>query len=165
VGEVSDLTHPAVEATGQALGVRTQELAVIQERAKVYFEKMAKSDRKNIERIPRSLPEGRVLVHSTVRLARPIGKNGSRMWVQNIDDTIELCACGREWWSHLPHYRPVEEVSQMIDDSRRDASDHEIRQAILAAKQHAEMKSIQQRMWAESNAPKKFVPRWARNRR
>lgn len=62
---------------------------------------------KYIAHIPRTLPEGKVLVHSHILLQRPIGWNGSRMWIQDLDDTVALCNCGREWWTHLPHYVPA----------------------------------------------------------
>jgi hypothetical protein len=62
---------------------------------------------KYIDHIPRTLPEGKVLVHSHVLLQRPIGRNGSRMWIQDLDGTVSLCNCGREWWKHLPHYIPT----------------------------------------------------------
>ena len=69
---------------------------------------------KYIEHIPRVLPEGKVLVHSHVLLQRPIGRNGSRMWIQDLDDTVSLCNCGREWWKHLPHYVPSSAVQKNI---------------------------------------------------
>jgi hypothetical protein len=60
-----------------------------------------------IERIPRKIPEGKVLVHNHIRLQRPIGRNGSRMWIQDLNDSIAFCPCGRAWWrADLPHCVP-----------------------------------------------------------
>jgi hypothetical protein len=66
-----------------------------------------------VEHIPRKLPEGKVLVHNHILLQRPIG----RVWIQDLDDTIALCDCGREWWKHLPHYVPVHMGREKIADA------------------------------------------------
>jgi hypothetical protein len=71
------------------------------------LKRKARQKMKYIAHIPRTLPEGKVLVHSHILLQRPIGWNGSRMWIQDLDDTVALCNCGREWWTHLPHYVPA----------------------------------------------------------
>jgi hypothetical protein len=57
--------------------------------------------------IPKTLPEGRVLVHSHVLPQYGLGMNGFRAWTQPLDDTLMVCPCkwaGRDLHGHT-HYR------------------------------------------------------------
>jgi hypothetical protein len=60
-----------------------------------------------VANIPRSLPEGKVLVHNTVIPQRDLGVKGFRAWTQEPDDTLEECSC--DWAGvdlhGLKHYR------------------------------------------------------------
>jgi hypothetical protein len=53
--------------------------------------------------LPAAVPDGRVLVHNSVRPSRQ-GQRGSRYWLQPPADNLEICGCG--WASELgDHYR------------------------------------------------------------
>ena len=61
-----------------------------------------------ISRIPRKkLPEGIVLVHSSVRPQKQLGASGFRAWTQPLDHSLVVCRC--EWAGvnlhGLTHYR------------------------------------------------------------
>jgi hypothetical protein len=58
-----------------------------------------------LKTVPKSVPEGRVVVHNSVRPTRRLGLNGFRAWVQRPgDEKLEVCLCGWAW--HLgQHYR------------------------------------------------------------
>jgi hypothetical protein len=54
-------------------------------------------------RAPRKpLPEGKVIVHNGVRLARRIGERGSRLLVLPFREGLVVCDCG--WAPSLIHY-------------------------------------------------------------
>jgi hypothetical protein len=60
-----------------------------------------------LTKIPRVLPEGRVLVHNHIIPQRELGMNGFRAWTRQLDDTLEPCHCA---WAGVnlhgkPHYR------------------------------------------------------------
>jgi hypothetical protein len=61
-----------------------------------------------LSRMPKTVPEGRIVVHSIVKPTHPEqapGVNGFRCWTQQPDDTVTICRCG--WAPHLPqHYKP-----------------------------------------------------------
>jgi hypothetical protein len=62
--------------------------------------------RRYVSQIPKSVPEGMVLVHNHVKPADPIGMNGFRVWLQEADVTpVVVCTCG--WAPQLTHYRVV----------------------------------------------------------
>lgn len=60
-----------------------------------------------VSNIPRSLTEGRVLVHNSVAPQRGLGVNGFRAWTQYPDETLIECHC--DWAGvdlhGLKHYR------------------------------------------------------------
>lgn len=58
--------------------------------------------------MPRSLPQGRVLVHNHVRPQAVLGRNGFRAWTMLLDEVLlEECRC--DWAGvdlhGLKHYR------------------------------------------------------------
>jgi hypothetical protein len=54
--------------------------------------------------IPKTVPEGRVVVHNHVRPARRLGTRGFRAWLAEPSADIERCDCG--WAPELgAHYR------------------------------------------------------------
>jgi hypothetical protein len=63
-----------------------------------------------LDRLPRALPAGRVLVHNHVRPARRLGVRGFRAWLSPPDATrLQRCACG--WAPELgAHYRMAHRV-------------------------------------------------------
>lgn len=69
-------------------------------------------DMKYVDRIPRKLPRGRVLVHNSVEPASSVGDRGSRAWTQKMTDRLELCDCN---WAGvdlhgLKHYRVKQSI-------------------------------------------------------
>lgn len=64
-------------------------------------------DIRYVTRIPRKLPEGRVLIHSHVRPQPKLGANGFRAWTETLSDKLEVCPC--DWAGvdlhGLIHYR------------------------------------------------------------
>jgi hypothetical protein len=61
--------------------------------------------RQYLNRVPKAVPEGRVLVHNRVRpVQRDGGTRGSRFWLQAPEDALKPCDCG--WAPELAtHYR------------------------------------------------------------
>ena len=57
---------------------------------------------KYIERIPRKISDGLVMVHNHVQPQNQIGLNGFRVWLQPIDETLVVCPCK---WAGQLHYR------------------------------------------------------------
>jgi hypothetical protein len=59
--------------------------------------------------IPKTIPEGRVLVHNHIRhsVRTRCGIRGFRAWTQPLSERLEQCDCG---WSGLPHYRVKDEL-------------------------------------------------------
>jgi len=55
-------------------------------------------------KLPASIPEGQVLVHSHVRPSRTQGQRGARYWLQSPSDRLEERDC--DWAPELGrHYR------------------------------------------------------------
>jgi hypothetical protein len=66
----------------------------------------ALAGREYLERLPKAVPAGRLLVHNHVRPARRLGWRGFRAWLLPADqpDGVEPCGCG--WAAELGvHYR------------------------------------------------------------
>jgi hypothetical protein len=60
-----------------------------------------------LEKLPRTAPEGRIIVHNFVRPTRHLGMRGFRAWTDEPSERYELCNCG--WASELGnHYRVVD---------------------------------------------------------
>jgi hypothetical protein len=60
-----------------------------------------------IKNIPKTLPDGRVLVHNHVLPQYHLDMHGFRAWTQPLDDTLMVCPCkwaGRDLRG-LTHYR------------------------------------------------------------
>lgn len=56
--------------------------------------------------LPKTIPEGRVLVHNNMRPSRIQGQRGARYWLAEPSDKLVLCSCS--WAAELgPHYRPL----------------------------------------------------------
>ena len=58
-----------------------------------------------IDKLPRAVPDGRILVHNHVRPTRQIGMRGFRAWLGSPGEKrYEICPC--EWAPELgEHYR------------------------------------------------------------
>jgi Recombinase len=58
-----------------------------------------------LNRLPATIPAGRVLVHNHVRPTRQLGSRGFRVWLQAPDPArLDACPCG--WAAELgQHYR------------------------------------------------------------
>ena len=58
-----------------------------------------------LTKLPRSVPDGKALVHNGVKPRRQLNLNGFRAWFRpDTDKTIERCVCG--WAPELgPHYK------------------------------------------------------------
>ena len=70
-------------------------------------EQMRKEGIRHVPSIPKSLPEGRVLVHNDVTPKPKIGTNGFRAWTQLKTNRLVQCHC--DWAGvdlhGLQHYR------------------------------------------------------------
>lgn len=57
-----------------------------------------------VRNLPRTLPDGTVIVHNHVRPARTIGDRGFRVWTQPANPaTLDACTCA--WGRGREHYR------------------------------------------------------------
>jgi hypothetical protein len=70
-------------------------------------ELLAKYKMEYLPRVPKSVPEGKVLVHNQVYpVTRRAGVRGSRHWLEPLSDKLEICQC--HWAPELgAHYRVV----------------------------------------------------------
>ena len=90
--------------------------------------------------MPRSIPDGKILVHNRVKPVSPIGRNGFRIWLQPPSDEPRLIVCNCGWAPHLEkHYRYIvvgsdedkalkcdlndEWVERNISDSRKNGGE------------------------------------------
>lgn len=67
---------------------------------------MPGDDKKYLNAIPTTIPDGWVMVHNQVRPTRRLGSRGFRAWLQPVGSArkLEVCGCG---WApeHATHYR------------------------------------------------------------
>ena len=84
------------------MATKTAEQKAHRERAKGLKKKM-----RYVDSIPRSLSEGRVLVHNHITPRPSLGFMGFRAWTEELSDELEVCDC--DWAGvdlhGLKHYR------------------------------------------------------------
>jgi hypothetical protein len=58
----------------------------------------------HLSRLPKSVPDGRCLVHNHIRPTRRLGSRGFRAWLADPSPALTVCDCG--WAPELgPHFR------------------------------------------------------------
>ena len=60
-----------------------------------------------VNKIPKKIPEGKILCHNHVQPAHPINMNGFRVWLVDSSDKWERCLCG--WGDGIEHYKGKKE--------------------------------------------------------